>query len=161
SLARVMPNTPSKIRKGVVGYCVAEGAEYSADLIEELLGPLGHVVRVEEGESFEAFTVTAASGPGFILEIMQIWQEWLEDYDFDAEESRQIIVETFGGIAELAKREPTLSLSDLQAQVTSKGGVTQAGLESMREMELDRLFRVSFEKAVLRDRELGKKSKSR
>jgi pyrroline-5-carboxylate reductase len=161
SIARVMPNTPSRIRRGVVGYCVSDGAEASADLIEDLLGPLGFVVRLEEGEAYEAFTVAAASGPGFLFELMQIWQEWLEDYDFSPEESRRIVAETFSGTAELAKRDPTVSFNDLQGQVTSKGGVTFAGLESMREMELDRLIRVSFEKAVLRDRELGQKLKNR
>jgi len=39
--------------------------------------------------------------------------------------------------------------------VTSKGGVTAAGLSSMQELDVERLLRYSFEKAVLRDRELG------
>jgi pyrroline-5-carboxylate reductase len=40
--------------------------------------------------------------------------------------------------------------------VASKKGVTEAGLNSMRETDLERALRVSFEKAYLRDRELGK-----
>jgi pyrroline-5-carboxylate reductase len=47
------------------------------------------------------------------------------------------------------------SLDELQAKVTSKKGITAAGLESMRELEIERLLRYSFEKAALRDRELS------
>jgi len=41
--------------------------------------------------------------------------------------------------------------------VVSKKGITTAGLESMRELDIERALRVSFEKAILRDRELGKR----
>ena len=56
----------------------------------------------------------------------------------------------------LAEQNDSLSLTDLRSKVVSKKGVTQAGLTSMNEMELDRIFRVSFEKAVMRDKELEK-----
>jgi pyrroline-5-carboxylate reductase len=39
--------------------------------------------------------------------------------------------------------------------VTSKKGVTAAGLDSLRELEMERLLSISFEKAALRDRELS------
>jgi pyrroline-5-carboxylate reductase len=42
------------------------------------------------------------------------------------------------------------------AKVASKKGITQAGLESMRELEIERALRYSFEKAALRNQELAK-----
>ena len=86
---------------------------------------------------------------------MMYWQEWLEEHGFSSEEARKITVETFLGGALLASQQEETSIEDLQRQVVSKKGVTHAGLESMRELEVERALRYSFEKAVLRDRSLG------
>ncbi len=158
SLARVMPNTASQIGQSVVGYCTNQREKDVDSLIEELLSPLGLVVRAEEGEEFEALTVACSSGIGFVLELMLYWQEWLEEHGFEAKIAKAMTVKTFLGASQLAEHSKDISLEELQAKVVSKKGVTGAGLDSMRELELERALRYSFEKAVLRDRELGKQS---
>jgi pyrroline-5-carboxylate reductase len=154
NIVRVMPNTPVSIRRGVVGYVLGGGAGGLQGTVEELLSCLGLVVPVDEGDELEAFTVAAASGPGFVFELMQYWQEWLEEHGFDSTTSERIVIETFLGSALLAA-ESNSSIADLQERVVSKKGVTAAGLESLRELEVERALRLSFEKASLRDRELG------
>lgn len=155
-LVRVMPNTPVRICQGVVGYCMSSQADGLGSLIEGLFAPLGLVVRVDEGEEFEALTVSCSSGIGFVFELMQYWQEWLEEHDFHPEVAKAMTVKTFLGASQLADQSAnSVSFQDLQDNVTSKKGVTAAGLHSMRELEIERLLRYSFEKAVLRDRELG------
>jgi pyrroline-5-carboxylate reductase len=154
--ARVMPNTPANIQKAVVGYCVADGSEAYRASVEELFSPLGLVVYAEEGEAFEALTVSCASGTGFIFEIMQYWKEWIEERGFDPEIARRMVVQTFLGTAELAARSESAPLTELLEKVTSKKGVTAAGLQSMRELELERVLRFSFEKAAIRDQEISK-----
>ena len=153
-LARAMPNTPATIQKAVVGYCLAEGAEAYEASVEEFLKPLGIVIPVEEGEMFDALTVSCGSGPGFIFELMLYWQEWLEEHGFESEMARDMVVQTFTGAALLAEASPDLSIQELQDRVTSKKGVTAAGLQSMRELEVERALRYSFEKAVIRDQEI-------
>jgi pyrroline-5-carboxylate reductase len=153
-LARAMPNTPATIQKAVVGYCLAEGASAYEASVEEFLKPLGLVVPVDEGEMFEALTVSCGSGPGFIFELMLYWQEWMEEHGFDAQTAREMVVQTFTGAARLAEASPEVSIQELQDRVTSKKGVTAAGLQSMRELEIERALRYSFEKAVIRDQEI-------
>lgn len=155
-IARAMPNTPVTVQKAVVGYCLASNAAAYQSSVEELLNPLGIVVQVEEGEAFEALTVSCASGTGFIFELMQYWQEWIEERGFDPVIARKMVVQTFLGAAELANRSPEISLEDLQDRVTSKKGVTAAGLQSMRELEIERALRYSFEKAVIREQEIAR-----
>lgn len=155
-LARAMPNTPATIQKAVVGYCLAEGAGAYQGSVEELLSPLGLVVQTEEGDLFEALTVSCGSGTGFVFELMQYWQEWIEEHGFDANTARQMVVQTFLGAAELAASTQESSIADLQDRVVSKKGVTAAGLQSMRELEIERALRYSFEKAVIRDQELSR-----
>lgn len=155
-LARAMPNTPATIQKGVIGFCLAEGSEIYQATVEEFLRPLGLVVPAEEGGCFEALTVSCAGGTGFVFEIMQYWQEWIEEHGFDPHTARQMVVQTFLGAAELAEKTEETSLSDLQEKVVSKKGVTAAGLQSMRELEVERALRYSFEKAALRDQEISR-----
>jgi pyrroline-5-carboxylate reductase len=154
-LARVMPNTPASIRRAVVGYCLAPGAEAYQGVVEDLLQPIGQVVPTSEGESFEALTVSCGSGTGFVLELMQYWQEWIEEHGFDSPTARKMVIETFLGAALMAEQVPQMRFSELQDRVISKKGVTAAGLQSMRELEIERALRYSFEKAVLRDQELS------
>lgn len=155
-LARAMPNTPATIQRAVVGYCLANGAEAYQASVEEFLSPLGLVVQAEEGEEFEALTVSCGSGTGFLFELMQYWQEWIEEHGFDPEMARKMVVQTFLGAAELAAKSQDTPLHDLQERVVSKKGVTAAGLQSMRELEIERALRYSFEKAVIRDQEIAR-----
>jgi pyrroline-5-carboxylate reductase len=154
-IVRVMANTPARIMKGTFGYCTLSQNLIVDRFMERMFSPLGMTIRLDEGEPFEAFTVATSAGVGFIFEMMIYWQEWLEERGIDAGLAQQMTVQTFLGAAELAQRSLPLSLDELLAKVTSKKGVTAAGLESMRELEIERLLRYSFEKSALRDRELS------
>lgn len=156
-IARAMPNTAATIQKAVVGYCLAPGAEAYEATVEEFLAPLGLVVQAEEENGcFEALTVSCGSGTGFVFELMQYWQEWIEEHGFDAEVARKMVVQTFLGAAEMAERSEETGIAELQDRVVSKKGVTFSGLQSMRELEIERALRYSFEKAALRDQELSR-----
>jgi pyrroline-5-carboxylate reductase len=155
-VVRIMPNTPSIIKEGVIGYCMERDDQDLRSLIEDLFSPLGVVIETDEGEGFEALTVSSSSGVGFVFELMIYWREWLEEHGFDSETATLMTIKTFLGASKLADSLGSQNLEDLLAKVTSKQGVTAAGLNSMRELELERGLRYSFEKAALRDRELSK-----
>lgn len=151
-MTRVMLNTPVFIRKGVVGF-FSENDLYE-QAIRDLFKPLGEVIKLEEGDPFEAFTVASSSGTGFILELMSYWQEWVEEHGVSPAEARQIVIQTFLGTAALAESSQE-TFEELQNKVTSKKGMTAAGLESMRSLEIEGLLRMSFSKAAQRYKELG------
>lgn len=154
-IVRLMANTPARIMKGTFGYCTAAPNLRVDRWMERMFKPLGLIVRLDEGEPYEAFTVATSAGVGFVFELMIYWQEWLEERGIDPELAQSMTVNTFLGASELALQSTPQSISDLQSQVTSKKGVTSAGLASMRELEVERGLRYSFEKAALRDRELS------
>lgn len=155
-IVRVMPNTPIFIRKGVLGYCMNDEDQGAEAMIDDLLRPLGYVVKLEEGDAFDALMISCSSGTGFVFELMQYWKEWIEERGIESEEARAMTVQTFLGAAMLADKNHDTSLEDLLSKVTSKKGVTEAGLQSMRELEIERALRISFEKAALRNQELAK-----
>jgi pyrroline-5-carboxylate reductase len=157
-IVRVMPNTPSLIGRGVIGYVTNEKDDALEALVEDLFAPLGVVLHNEDEDQFEALMVACSSGTGFVFEFMTYWQEWLEEHGFDPGNARRMTIETFLGAAMLAVQSKD-NIEELQARVTSKKGVTAAGLQSMRELEIERALRISFEKAAMRNKEMGREIK--
>ncbi len=157
-LVRVMPNTPIFICRAVIGFCLAKPNLVLEKLVTKLFTPLGHVVSTEEGEEFSALMVASSSGTGFIFELMKYWQDWIEENGIEPEVARKIVTETFLGTAQMAAESPEISFDQQTVRVASKKGVTAAGLYSMRELELEGILRMSFNKALMRDHELAKEN---
>jgi len=157
-IARVMLNTPALINKGVIGIVGSnEDDDGLLTSIEDLFSNLGLVIKMQNEDELDALAIASSAGTGFILELMSYWQDWLEEHGFDLETAKKMTIETFVGTALLASSSTiTSTLEDLQNKVTSKKGITAAGLESMRELEIERALRLSFEKANLRNQELAK-----
>lgn len=154
-ITRVMANTASRVKQAVFGYCSLKQDSPVESIIVELLAPLGLVVAAEEGEEFDALTVACASGTGFVLEFITYFQNWLEDRGYEEEIASKMAIETFLGAAMLAKDSERFSVAELRDQVTSKKGVTLAGLEKMRELDLEGVMAMAFEKAVQRNKQLS------
>lgn len=156
NVVRVMANTPISVQRAVIGFAVTESDIVVEKIITNLFSPLGHVVSLNEGDPFDAFTVGSSSGSGFVFELMSYWQEWIQEHGIEPEEARKIVVETFVGAGEMARKED-LSFEQLTEKVASKKGVTAAGLSAFRELELEGILRMSFNKSLIRNRELGQK----
>lgn len=153
---RLMPNTPTLIGKGLVGYLTDESDSYLDTLVEDLFQPLGQYIKLKDEDQFESFMVACSSGVGFVYEIMIYWQDWMVEHGFDEDVAKILTLETFLGASLLAKHSNHIELEELQTRVASKKGVTEAGLLSMRDGELERGLRVAFEKAALRNQEMAK-----
>lgn len=159
-IVRVMPNTPTLIGRGVLGFFTAsKSPESLSTLIKDLFQVFGLILEVENEDQFDALTVSCAAGTGFVFEMMMYWQEWIQEHGFSPELSKKMTIETFIGASMLAAESMGIALEELQNKVTSKKGVTAAGLNSMRELEIERALRISFEKAAIRSQELSKESR--
>ncbi len=157
-LIRLMPNTPSLIGRGVLGVLMQNADESASDLIHDMISSLGVVFDVTNEDQFDALMVSCSSGTGFVFEMMMYWQDWIQERGFTPEESRQMTVETFLGASMLAAQATGIEIEELQQRVTSKKGVTAAGLQSMRELEIERALRISFEKASMRSQEISRQN---
>ncbi len=159
-LVRLMPNTPSIIGRGVLGFiCEEPGDEFVKSLMEDLFSSLGIVLEVDSEDQFDTLMISCSSGTGFVFEMMMYWQDWIEERGFTEEISKKMTIETFLGASLLAAQSVGVDIEELQARVTSKKGVTAAGLNSMRELEIERALRLSFEKAAMRSQEISRSMK--
>lgn len=154
-VARIMPNTPISVGRGVVGFYAESTDSSLLAITEDLFSSVAKVVPLQDESQLDILTVACGSGPGFVFELMQIWQEWLEQFDFDEDSSRSLVIQTFLGSSKLAL-ESGDTFYALQDKVTSKKGVTEQGLLAMRDGNLDGVLRVGFEKAMMRTQALKK-----
>ncbi len=156
-LVRLMPNTPSLIGRGVIGYMnLNEEDEFVSGLMEDLFSGLGYVLKTDTEDQLEALMISCSSGTAFVFEMMMYWQDWISERGFSDEVAKKMTIETFLGAAQLAALSANVEIEELQSRVTSKKGVTAAGLTSMRELEIERTLRISFEKAAMRALEISK-----
>lgn len=154
-LVRLTANISVSIGQGFLPFCSLNSKPSLNSFVEELLKPLGQVLVLEDEELLASATVASASGLGFVLELLEYWLEWLEGEGFSYENARAMAVQTFLGAGLLCHQKSKKSFSDLQKEVVSPKGVTHSGLRSMRELELERILRLSFEKARLKVKTMG------
>lgn len=159
-IVRLSPNTPSLISRGVIGYLLNDDGDQGLEsTIEDLFAGLGQVFKMADEDQLEAMMVATSSGTGFLFELMMYWQDWILEHGFDAETARAMTVETFAGASILAGQNSQIAIEELQNRVASRKGITAAGLQSMRELEIERALRISFEKAALRNSEIAREMK--
>ena len=154
-LVRLMPNTNVCVGKGLLPFCSLEKQENFSSFIENLLEPLGQVFRLEEENLLEPITTACASGSSFVLEIMEYWQEWLVGEGFTKKQAKALTLNTFLGTCLMSEKRPDESFFELQKEIVSKKGVSEAGLKNIRELELERILRLSFEQAKIRLKEIS------
>lgn len=157
-LVRLMPNTPSLIGRGVLGVLANKKDEVVTEITKDLFSGLGVILELETEDQFDALMISCSSGTGFVFEMMMYWQDWIIEHGFTPEQAKMMTIETFVGASLLAAQSAGVDIEELQQRVTSKKGVTAAGLNSMRELEIERALRISFEKAALRSQEISRQT---
>ena len=147
-LVRVVPNAPMSVGEGLFAYSLLQDNSGLESFVEELFSPLGQVFKLPE-KDLNVFTVAASSGVSFVLELMQYWNEWLENHHFPPELARKISVQTFLGASAWVRAFPKLTLSELQLQVaSSKKEGTAEGLKAFNEAQLASILHYGFEKST-------------
>jgi len=153
---RTMPNTPAAIGQGITA-AVAGRDVRMGDFatVNELLGPTGQVVWIDEEAQIDTVTAVSGSGPAYFFRFTEALARAGADEGLPPELAMQLARATFTGAAALAGADPA-ELAELRRQVTSPGGTTAAGLARMDDEDaIDRLVRKVVEAAAARSRELA------
>lgn len=123
---RILPNLAARIGAGVSA--VASSGDADMDAVAALLGPLGRTVALPDDSTMDLVTAFTGSGPAFVFRLIEAYAAAGERLGLSADDSLALATATFGGAAALladsGERPGTLI-----AQVASKGGTTQAGLD--------------------------------
>jgi pyrroline-5-carboxylate reductase len=154
-IVRAMPNTPALVHAGITGLH-AGPAVSAADrgLAEKLLASVGATVWFDDEGDLDAVTAVSGSGPAYVFYAMEALEQAARGLGLSQKASRSLAIGTFSGAAKLAvarAEEP----AKLRAQVTSKGGTTEAAVKVLEAAGVKDQFVKAVEAACRRSRELG------
>lgn len=156
NIVRAMPNTPGQIGAGISAWASATPvAEGSADgvRITQVLGSLGQVLTLPEAQ-IDAVTAISGSGPAYLFEFTAALIEAGQKLGLAPEVAAVLAKQTMLGAAQLMCHSPQPP-ETLRDWVTSKGGTTQAALESFGRDDLRGSVSRAVTAACDRSRELA------
>lgn len=155
---RAMPNLPAKVSKGVTAFTETKDvSKIEQVMIRNLLDSTGVTIHVENEAFINKSTGISGSGPAYVFYFMQSMLEAALKMGFSDYDSKVLVSNTFKGAIELFDQS-NLSLEKWIDRVASKGGTTQAAIDSMEDNNVNQLIKdaayAAFERAV----ELGKEN---
>ncbi len=155
NVVRAMPNTPALIQAGISGlYAGPAVGGGGRALAESLMAAVGGTAWFEKENMLDAVTAVSGSGPAYVFYAMEALEEAATTLGFSPEAARQFALETFRGAALLAAQSAA-SPAQLRANVTSKGGTTEAAIAAFDRAGLRADFVAGVLAAAARATELG------
>lgn len=129
---RAMPNLPAQIGLGMTSYTASDAVtRIELVLVQNLLNTTGKAIYVNSEHAIDATTAISGSGPAYVLYFMQAMIEAAKDMGFNESEAELLVAQTFRGAVELQMKND-LTCEDWIARVSSKGGTTEAAMNTFR-----------------------------
>lgn len=154
AIARSMPNTSATIGLSATG--IAFNASVSLEMkqrIIDLLNAIGIVEEVAE-DALHLVTALSGSGPAYVYYMAEALEEAALTRGLSKEIARELIIQTLLGAATMLK-ETQDEPSELRRNVTSPGGTTEAGVNSLASQRFKESIAACIQSAENRSRELG------
>ena len=151
---RVMPNTPALVKAGMSAYAPGSAVTKSDRmLVKKILKGVGEVVKVKE-ELMDAVTGLSGSGPAYGYMMIEALADGGVLQGLPREEAVKLAAQTMLGAAKMVL-ETDKHPGELKDMVTSPGGTTINGVETLEQNGLRGILIEAVKKASERSQELG------
>ena len=124
-------------------------------MVRNLLDTTGSSIHVSNESFIDKSTGISGSGPAYVFYFMQSMMEAARKMGFSENDSKVLVSHTFEGAVELFSQHD-ISPAKWMDKVASKGGTTQAALDSMADNNVNELIKEAAFAAFNRAVELGK-----
>lgn len=154
-VVRAMPNRPALLGAGATALYAPRsvGGELRA-AAERIARAVGEVVWVPEEDLLDAVTALSGSGPAYFFLLAELMAQAGEGLGLSAPVARRLAAATLHG-AGLMAAAGDADLARLRAEVTSRGGTTEAALGAFAAADLRGTVERALLAAARRGRELG------
>jgi pyrroline-5-carboxylate reductase len=154
-VVRSMPNRPALVGAGATGLFAGAGVGPTHRAkAAAIMGAVGEVVWVPTEDMLDVVTALSGSGPAYFFLLAELMMQAAIDLGLDADAARRLAVATLHGAGSLAHSGDG-DLARMRAEVTSKGGTTEAALKVMNAADLRGIVARALDAATRRGREMA------
>lgn len=154
-LVRSMPNTPALIGAGITGLYADPAVDAQGrSQAEQILAAVGKTLWIADEAQMDAVTAISGSGPAYVFFFIESLRDAARALGFPEEQARLLAIETVVGAAALAANSSE-DVALLRQRVTSKGGTTEAALNSLDADGFKAAILRAVQAADTRGREMG------
>jgi len=155
-IIRAMPNLPAQIGQGMTVYTSTdEVTRIELVMVQNLLNTTGKAIFVSKEAKIDAGTAISGSGPAYVFYFINAMKEAAKEMGFSDSSAQLLVTQTFKGTVSLFEQ----SNRDCQEwinMVSSKGGTTEAAIQSFESNQVQQLIKEGAKAALSRAIELGK-----
>ena len=152
---RAMPNRPALVGAGATGiFAPAEIAEPHRAMAGQIMQSVGEVVWVATEDALDVVTALSGSGPAYYFLLAETLARAGARLGLEPQASRRLSIATLHGAGLLAHGGDG-DLARMRAEVTSKGGTTEAALRTLQAAGFEELIARAVAAAAHRSRELA------
>ena len=153
-IIRAMPNTACAFGKGVTAIYAANQGSAGFNAANRLFNKVGHVVALQSEDEMHRFTSIIGSGQAFLFQVLNIYLNELEKITpSDQATAKSMFLDFISSLGDSFAQEQ--NFESLINKIKSPGGTTQAGLESLKMNNLDKILQDAFQAAEDRSIEIS------
>jgi pyrroline-5-carboxylate reductase len=123
-------------------------------LAEQVLGAVGTTVWVADEDALDVVTALSGSGPAYFFLLAELMTDAAVTLGLERDSARELAIQTLFGSGRMA-RDSDGDLARLRAEVTSKGGTTEAALRVFDAANLRGIVAAALQAATERGREMA------
>ena len=154
-IIRAMPNLPAQIGMGMTAFTSTdEVTRIELVMVQNLINTTGKSIYVDNETLIDAATAISGSGPAYVWLFMQALIQAGKKLGFNESQSELLVSQTFQGAIDLF-HQSDFTCDEWIKKVASKGGTTEAALDSFAQTSLFQDIISGAEAAFERAKELG------
>jgi pyrroline-5-carboxylate reductase len=155
-VVRAMPNRPALNGVGATAIFAPAGLSAAQrSLAEQILGAVGTTSWVASEDALDVVTALSGSGPAYFFLLAELMTDAAVNLGLERASARELAIQTLFGSGRMA-RDSDGDLARLRAEVTSKGGTTEAALRSFEAANLRGIVAAALGAATERGREMAR-----
>jgi pyrroline-5-carboxylate reductase len=155
AVVRAMPNRPALNGAGATAlYAPGTLREEQRALAAQVLGAVGTTVWVSDESAIDVVTALSGSGPAYFFLLAELMTDAAVQLGLDRPSAQALAIQTLFGSGLMA-RDSDGDLARLRAEVTSKGGTTEAALRAFDAANLRGIVAAALSAATERGREMA------
>lgn len=154
-VVRAMPNRPALNSAGATAmYAAATLPAERRTLAAQVLGAVGTTVWVSEEDQINVVTALSGSGPAYFFLLAELMTDAAVNLGLDRASALELSIQTLYGSGLMARASDG-DLARLRAEVTSKGGTTEAAVRTFDAANLRGIVAAAVNAAADRGREMA------